>query len=604
MKKIKKKHKSIFNIVLETMGEEKNKMFLFIFLTMLMVIFNLLTNFVNKIFLDSLKNDKPSMFIDKALVKMLGGFDNLHKNLWLAAIVAITFGLSSCFINIIRRKLEGSINAKVGYRNQLDLFNKVQRLPYSTLKKMKNGDILQTVTRDEETLRRFVARDMTRSLFYTVFMVLFSFIILAFINIKIALSSIALLPFLFIYNFFGIKEVRRRYDYVDESEAEITAKIEENIQAIRVVKAYNNEQYEINDFDNYLKDYKSKFFFYRKRCAVFFTICDIICFSQIALTTIIGIILCSMGDISIGTLSISIQFSGMLVWPIRNLSSVLSNMAQALTSYARMERIRNEELEDIDSGITPNLDGDIEFKNVKFKYDDGTNYVLDGVSFKIKKGETIAIMGKTGSGKSTIVNLLSALFPYTEGSITINNYELKDIQKKHLREHVGLVLQEPFLFSKTIASNLKIVNPDITEEEMFNSIKIASLDQTVNDLKDGLNTYVGERGVSLSGGQKQRISIARTLVTKAPVLIFDDSLSAVDTETDIKIRQALKQRAKDKTTIIVTHRVSTAKDADHIIILEKGKVSEFGTHQELVNKPGLYQRIYEIQNRIVWGDLC
>lgn len=599
MKKIKKKHKSIFNIVLETIGEEKNKMFLFIFLTMLMVIFNLLTNFVNKIFLDSLKNDKPSMFIDKALVKMLGGFDNLHKNLWLAAIVAIVFGLSSCFINIIRRKLEGSINAKVGYRNQLDLFNKVQRLPYSTLKKMKNGDILQTVTRDEETLRRFVARDMTRSLFYTVFMVLFSFIILAFINIKIALSSIALLPFLFIYNFFGIKEVRRRYDYVDESEAEITAKIEENIQAIRVVKAYNNEQYEINDFDNYLKDYKSKFFFYRKRCAVFFTICDIICFSQIALTTIIGIILCSMGDISIGTLSISIQFSGMLVWPIRNLSSVLSNMAQALTSYARMERIRSEELEDIDSGITPNLDGDIEFKNVKFKYDDGTNFVLDGVSFKIKKGETIAIMGKTGSGKSTIVNLLSALFPYTEGSITINNYELKDIQKKHLREHVGLVLQEPFLFSKTIASNLKIVNPDITEEEMFNSIKIASLDQTINDLKDGLNTYVGERGVSLSGGQKQRISIARTLVTKAPVLIFDDSLSAVDTETDIKIRQALKQRAKDKTTIIVTHRVSTAKDADHIIILENGKVSEFGTHQELVNKPGLYQRIYEIQNRIV-----
>lgn len=599
MQKTNKKHKSIFNIVLETMGEEKNKMFLFIFLTMLMVIFNLLTNFVNKIFLDSLKNDKPSMFIDKALVNMLGGFDNLHKNLWLAAILAIFFGLSSCIINIIRRKLEGSINAKVGYKNQLDLFNKVQRLPYSTLKKMKNGDILQTVTRDEETLRRFVARDMTRSLFYTLFMVLFSFIILAFINIKIAFSSIALLPFLFIYNFFGIKEVRRRYDYVDESEAEITAKIEENIQAIRVVKAYNNEQYEINDFDNYLKDYKSKFFFYRKRCAVFFTICDIICFSQIALTTIIGIVLCSTNEISIGTLSISIQFSGMLVWPIRNLSSVLSNMAQALTSYARMERIRNEKLEDIESGITPSLDGDIEFKDVKFKYDDGTNYVLNGVSFKIKKGETVAIMGKTGSGKSTVVNLLSALFPYSEGSITINNYELKDIQKKHLREHIGLVLQEPFLFSKTIASNLKIVNPDISEEEMFNSIKIASLDQTVNDLKDGLDTYVGERGVSLSGGQKQRISIARTLVTKAPVLIFDDSLSAVDTETDIKIRQALKQRAKDKTTIIVTHRVSTAKDADHIIILEDGKVSEFGTHQELVNKPGLYQRIYEIQNRIV-----
>lgn len=593
-----KKKKSILSICKEIIGKEKRGFVIFIVLTMFMVIFNLLTNFVNKVFLDSLENEQPSMFIDIALVKMLGGFDNVKQNLWLLAILALAFGLISAGINITRRVLEGNINANIGYANQLSLFEKVQRLPYSTLKKMKNGDILQTVTRDEEVLRRFVSQDITRSFFYTVFMVIFSFIILSFVNIKIALVTIIILPALFIYTFFGIKEVRRRYDAVDESEAQMTAKIEENIQAVRSVKAYNNEKHEIDNFENYLSDYEKKFFFWRKRCSVFFTICDIICFSQIVITTVVGILLCAHGEISIGTLSLSIQFSSMLVWPVRNLGTVLANMAQALTSYTRIERIRSIPSEDIDSGETPELNGDIVFDNVKFQYDDGNDNVLRGVSFRVKKGETVAIMGKTGSGKSTITSLLSALFPYDSGRITINGHNIEKIQKKYLRTHIGVILQEPFLFSKTIATNLKIVAPNISDREMMEAIRIAALDKTIESLEKGLETYVGERGVSLSGGQKQRISIARTLVTDAPILIFDDSLSAVDTETDIKIRKALKERSSEKTTIIVTHRISTAKDTDHIIVLEDGKVVEDGKHDELINKPGLYKRVYDIQSRI------
>lgn len=594
----KKSKKSILAICVETIGKEKPGFIVFIVLTMFMVIFNLMTNFVNKIFLDSLKNEAPSMFIDKALVKMLGGPDHLKNNLWLLAILALGFGLLSVGNNITRRIIEGNINANIGYTNQLSLFEKVQRLPYSNLKKMKNGDILQTVTRDEDVLRRFVSRDITRSLFYTVFMVLFSFFILSFVNIKIALVTIIILPALFIYSFFGIKEVRRRYDAVDESEAQMTSKIEENIQAVRSVKAYNNEKFEVDYFENYLSDYEKKFFFWRKRCGVFFTVCDIICFSQIVITTVFGVILCSSGEISIGTLSLSIQFSSMLVWPVRNLGTVLANMAQALTSYARMERIRSLPSEDIDSGETPDLDGDIVFDNVTFQYDDGNEAVLNGVSFRVKKGETVAIMGKTGSGKSTIVSLLSALFPYNSGRITINNHDITNIQKKYLRTHVGVILQEPFLFSKTIATNLKIVAPDISDKEMMEAVRIAALDKTIENFEQGLETYVGERGVSLSGGQKQRISIARTLVTNAPILIFDDSLSAVDTETDIKIRKALKERSSEKTTIIITHRISTAKDTDHIIVLENGKVVEDGKHEELINKPGLYKRVNDIQSRI------
>ncbi|MFA6855518.1 MAG: ABC transporter ATP-binding protein, partial [Bacilli bacterium] len=256
-------------------------------------------------------------------------------------------------------------------------------------------------------------------------------------------------------------------------------------------------------------------------------------------------------------------------------------------------------IEDIDSGETPEIHGHIVFKDAKFHYEDDDEAVIHDFNLDISPGETIAIMGKTGSGKSTLAHILSRLYEYTEGSITIDGVELKNIQKKHLRSHIATVLQEPFLFSRTILNNLKIANKKATENEIIRATSIADIHQTIVGFEKGYDTPVGEKGVTLSGGQKQRLAIARTIINEVPILIFDDSLSAVDTETDINIRSALKKRAQNTTTLIITHRVSTAKDANRIIVLEDGRISQIGNHDELINQDGLYRRIYDIQTRII-----
>jgi ATP-binding cassette subfamily B protein len=289
----------------------------------------------------------------------------------------------------------------------------------------------------------------------------------------------------------------------------------------------------------------------------------------------------------------------MIVWPVRQFAQILSNLARAVVSVDRIRLILGIPIEDIDSGETPEIHGHIVFKDAKFHYEDDDEAVIHDFNLDISPGETIAIMGKTGSGKSTLAHILSRLYEYTEGSITIDGVELKNIQKKHLRSHIATVLQEPFLFSRTILNNLKIANKKATENEIIRATSIADIHQTIVGFEKGYDTPVGEKGVTLSGGQKQRLAIARTIINEVPILIFDDSLSAVDTETDINIRSALKKRAQNTTTLIITHRVSTAKDANRIIVLEDGRISQIGNHDELINQDGLYRRIYDIQTRII-----
>jgi ATP-binding cassette subfamily B protein len=302
---------------------------------------------------------------------------------------------------------------------------------------------------------------------------------------------------------------------------------------------------------------------------------------------------------NIGDLYLAVTFTSMIVWPVRQVAQILSNLAQAIVSMDRMDLILNEPLEDITTGLTPNIQGDFVFDGTGFQYSDGNEEVLHDINLHVHAGETIAVMGKTGSGKSTFVNLLTRLYDYTEGHILLDGVELKDIQKEYLRRNIASVLQEPFLFSKTIINNLKMANKNASEKEILRATTIADIHNTILSFEQGYDTPVGEKGVTLSGGQKQRLAIARTIINDVPILIFDDSLSAVDTETDLNIRSALKSRAKNTTTVIVTHRVATAKDADRIIVFENGTITQCGTHDELVNKDGLYKRVYDIQTRII-----
>lgn len=586
--------------IMYKMTEGFRKHYLLVFIMMFFnIALNLILSYLNAILIDVLNNDIPNGYIPRFILELLGGQTYLRQNIWLLAVLIVSVGLTTAVISATRHSLRGYISTNIGKRTQLKLFHHIERLPYESLKKMQNGDIIQTCTRDEEVLRRFVIFEVSM-IVYTTMLVSVSFVILLDISWQLALTAIGILPMMMIYSFFFVKRVRKLYRIADESEAQMTAKIEENIRGTRTVKAYNNEKHEIDNFENYLKDYENKALKFEKTNSIYISTSDIFVFGQITLTTLFGIYLTYIGQISVGALYLGITYVSQIVWPVRSVASILSNLAKAVASMDRMNIIYNQPLEDLDSGDKPELKGAIEFKNVSFKYDDGEELILKNINLTIKSGQTVAIMGKTGAGKSTFAHLLSRLHDVNEGHILIDGHDIQSINRQHLRKSVATVLQEPFLFSKTIISNLRIANEKASEEAIFKAAQIAHIHDSILTFKNGYDTAVGEHGVTLSGGQKQRLAIARTIINQAPILIFDDSLSAVDTETDIQIRSALKMREKDShtTTLIVTHRVATAKDADFIIVLDKGNISQIGTHDELINQEGLYHRIYEIQSRM------
>ena len=303
--------------------------------------------------------------------------------------------------------------------------------------------------------------------------------------------------------------------------------------------------------------------------------------------------------LSTGDIVVCIEYIAMLVYPIRSLGRIIGDFGKATVAAGRVDEILAKPDEYQNNGtLKPVITGNIKFDHVSFKFDDTDKHLLEDVSFEIKSGETIAIVGKTGSGKSTIVNMLVRMLDYDKGSITIDGVELKDIEKHYVRENIGIILQDPFLYAKTIYENISIATPNSNEDSIYQAAETAAIHKDILSFDKGYNTLVGEKGATLSGGQKQRIAIARMLVLNKPIIIFDDSLSALDTKTDLQIRNALKQRDEKMTSIIITHRITTAKEADKIIVLEKGKVSEIGTHEELAHKPGLYKSLWDIQGAL------
>ncbi|MDY3092470.1 MAG: ABC transporter ATP-binding protein, partial [Erysipelotrichaceae bacterium] len=303
--------------------------------------------------------------------------------------------------------------------------------------------------------------------------------------------------------------------------------------------------------------------------------------------------------ITVGDFVVFVTYQNMILYPIRALGRILSDFGKVTVSLDRIIDICETPGEDLIAGLKPDLRGDIVFRDVYFKYSDDNQDVLKGINLKIKKGESVALIGPTGSGKSSLVHLLSRLYDVDSGSIEINNCNINDINKHYLRDNVGIVLQEPFLYSKSIISNLKMVNPEASDDEIYESTRIACIHDVIKSFDKGYRTLVGERGVTLSGGQKQRLAIARTLIKKTPILIFYDSLSAVDTQTDNMIRNELNKIGKETTLIIITQRISSAKDCDRIFVIEDGIITESGTHDELIKIDGLYKRINEIQSQII-----
>ena len=568
--------------------------------TIMMVIIGFLTPLLLSEIVDSILGSEPFTMPDFLMnpINALGGRDFLRQNLWIPALALILMNVVNGVFTFIKGRSSAIASENIARKLRNDLYRHLQHLPFAYHVKAQAGELIQRCTSDVDTIRRFLAVQVMEVV-NTVLMVVIAMSILLPRSVPITLYSLILVPPLFVFATWFFKMVHKSFEVADEADGVLNAVLQENLSGVRVVRAFGQQEREVEKFDRVNNDLRKKNLRLNELLAIYWGGGDAISMTQTLLTLVVCIIYACNGWITVGTLIVFTSTLGMLLFPIRQLGRTLSDAGKAMVSMKRVQAILHEEAEpDEPNALKPDLHGDIVFDHVSFAYPDDNVPVLRDVSFTIPAGKTAAVLGGTGSGKSTMMYLLQRLYTPTSGKITIGGVDIQQIDRKYLRAHVGLILQEPFLYSKSIRENVGITAPEQEAERIEHAADIASASGFIAKADKGWETVVGERGVTLSGGQKQRIAIARTLLKDNNILIFDDSLSAVDTETDAQIRAALRHEQKNVTTLIISHRVTTLSQADLILVLENGQITQQGTHAELCSQPGLYQRINSIQNAL------
>lgn len=568
--------------------------------TIMMVIIGFLTPLLLSEIVDSILGSEPFTMPDFLMnpINALGGRDFLRQNLWIPALALILMNVVNGVFTFIKGRSSAIASENIARKLRNDLYRHLQHLPFAYHVKAQAGELIQRCTSDVDTIRRFLAVQVMEVV-NTVLMVVIAMSILLPRSVPITLYSLILVPPLFCFATWFFKMVHKSFEVADEADGVLNAVLQENLSGVRVVRAFGQQEREVEKFDRVNNDLRKKNLRLNELLAIYWGGGDAISMTQTLLTLVVCIIYACNGWITVGTLIVFTSTLGMLLFPIRQLGRTLSDAGKAMVSMKRVQAILHEEAEpDEPNALKPDLHGDIVFDHVSFAYPDDNVPVLRDVSFTIPAGKTAAVLGGTGSGKSTMMYLLQRLYTPTSGKITIGGVDIQQIDRKYLRAHVGLILQESFLYSKSIRENVGITAPEQEAERIEHAADIASASGFIAKADKGWETVVGERGVTLSGGQKQRIAIARTLLKDNNILIFDDSLSAVDTETDAQIRAALRHEQKDVTTLIISHRVTTLSQADLILVLENGQITQQGTHAELCSQPGLYQRINSIQNAL------
>lgn len=554
---------------------------------------------VIKTTIDSIIGNTPlnaSPFIEN-IIKLFGGKGVLSRNLWICSLCLITLTVIRGVFLFLRGKLASRAAENIAKNIRVRLYDHIQNLPYGYHVNSESGDLIQRCTSDVDTIRRFFAVQLV-DIGRAVFIVTFALIMMLSLNKKMTVIAMIIVPFIFIFSYVFFKKIKHNFEKADTQEGALTSVLQENLSGVRVVKAFGRQNFEIEKYEKQNRKYRDLNFNLIKLLSNYWSISDLLCMSQIGLVLIAGIYYANKGEISLGTLVVFNTYEGMLLWPVRQLGRILSDMGKMTVSLKRITSILETPVEqEYGKALKPDIKGEVTFENVSFKYEKDTK-ILENLSFSVKKGETIAIVGPTGSGKSSLVHLLLRLYDYDSGAIKIDGIELKDIERKWIRNNIGIVLQEPFLYARTIKENIMIAKLDSSDSEIESAATSAAVHEVISSFEKGYDTVVGEKGVTLSGGQRQRVAIARTLIKNMPILIFDDSLSAVDAETDRVIREELKKKSTDNTTFIISHRISTVMDADKIIVLNQGKIESMGTHKDLISKDGIYKRIWDIQNSL------
>ena len=559
---------------------------------------NALTPQIIRLTVDSILGEKAPE-IPAFLLEWLG-WEGLRQQplraLWYAAagvmLVAVLRGV--CSFGQRLNLAKGSESYVKAIRD--DLYRHIQHLTFAWHKAHPTGDIIQRCTSDVDVIRSFVCNQMVEVV-RTVFLICLYLSIMFSMNVKLSLVALLFIPIVGITSGVFYAKISTRFKAADEAEGDLTTCAQENLTGVRVVRAFGREKYEEDKFHHKNHHFSQLWIKLGKLLSVYWASGTLMTSLQVMVIILCGIVETVEGGMTLGSFMAFISYNEALAWPVRSLGRVLSEMSKAGVSLDRVGYILNSpEEQDVADAVEP-LQGDIVFDHVTFGYEG--QEVLQDVSFTIHEGETFAILGGTGSGKSTLVHLLDRLYDLKDdqGVITMGGVDIRTMKREALRRNIGLVLQEPFLFSQTIGENICATRPKADPEEMRKAASIACVDDAITAFPDGYETVVGERGVTLSGGQKQRVAIARMLMQQAPVMIFDDSLSAVDAETDTKIRTALRETLDKATVILVSHRITTLMQADRILVLDGGRVSDLGTHQELISRPGIYKDIYDIQMR-------
>lgn len=537
------------------------------------------------------------------------GYGYLEENLWLLSLAIVGVAVLSGISMFVSRTCTTRAGENFAKNMRDSLFAHVQRLPMSWHDKNQTGDIIQRCTSDVEVIRNFVVTQLLE-VFRTAFLIGISFIVMFSMNPELAFVVLLFVPIVAGYSAIFYRLIAKRFTKADEAEGELSTVVQENATGVRVVRAFGRERFELDRFREKNEAFARMWIHLGTLSGLYWGVGDLITGLQVVAVVALGAAAAVHGEITVGEFVAFASYNTVLVWPVRGLGRILSDMSKAGVSFERVDYIIHGEEEAYqDKGQRQNpfpQSMDITFSQVSFGYEPGKT-VLDNLSFSIPQGQIFGILGGTGSGKTTIVQLLTRLYELDaeedkkttpwKGRIAIGGTDIRDLPLEWLRRNVGMVLQEPFLYSRTIRENIAASAPEATMEEIREAARTACIDEAILSFADGYDTLVGERGVTLSGGQRQRVAIARMLLQKAPIMVFDDSLSAVDSETDSRIRKALKERMKGSTVILISHRITTLMGADQILVLNQGRAEELGTHEQLIEKQGIYRQIYEIQMR-------
>ena len=579
--------------VLGTLLEGSGKYFaVCILLGLLLTVVEMIAPQVIRVTVDSVIDSQPMDLPAWAL----RGVAFLRANMWFIALILALAGLVAALL----RYGANMFNAKAGetlVKTARDrLFHHIECLPWKWHAEHPTGDIIQRCTSDVERIKNFFQEQFI-SVFQIIVRIILALTLMTLMNAKLSIVAWVIAPIIVLYSVLFHNKIRARFTECDENEGVLSTIAQENLTGVRVVRAFGREKFERDRFEAQNNKYTECWISLTRTLSDFWAVGDFTSCLQILLVVVLGTVSCVNGNLTAGEFVSFSLYNTMLIGPVRRLGRIISEMSKAGVSIDRLGEVLEAETEqDAPNAAEAPMDKDIAFENVSFHYGEDGPDVLENVSFTVPAGKSFGILGGTGSGKSSLLLLLCRLYAPTEGKITVGGVDIADMPARYVRENVGVVLQEPFLFSRSVQENIGICGA--SDAEIRAAAVTACVDGDITRFSQGYDTMVGERGVSLSGGQKQRVAIARMLTKKTPVIVFDDSLSAVDTETDEKIRSALDRDLGGATTIIISHRITTLLDCDNILVLEKGRVSQLGSPKELLAQPGIFRKIYDMQMSI------